>query len=73
MLRSAPLVLGCLLAFAAVAFAESGVHVASECFDTYHDGSFWRNCTHVEDDGTKVFEETNLSWEQWNTQVQLCV
>lgn len=72
MLRSAPLVLGCLLAFAAVAFAESGVHQSSTCVDTYHDGSFWRNCS-ITVDGEAIHEETNLSWEQWNTQVYVCV
>lgn len=65
MMRSVPIALGCLLAFLAVGFAESGVHQDATCVDTYHDGSFWRNCSIL--DGT--YEETNLSWEQWNTQV----
>ena len=65
MLRSAPLVLGCLLAFAAVAFAESGVHQDATCATTYHDGNFYMNCTLP--DGTH--EESNLSWQGWNTQV----
>merc|ERR1719399_138565 len=74
-MRSVPIVLGCLLAFVAVALAQSNetaetAHQPSACVDTYHDGSFWRNCS-ITIDGEVIHEETNLSWEQWNTQFVL--
>lgn len=65
MMRSVPLVLGCLLAFAAVALAESDVHQDASCVYTYYKKEFHRNCSLP--DGT--YKEANLNWEQWNTQV----
>lgn len=66
-MRTLALVLGCLMAFAAVAMAESGVHKDADCKYTYHDNSFWRNCT-VEIDGETEFLEVSLSWESYYQQ-----
>ena len=65
MMRSAPIVLGCLLAFIAVAFAESEVQQDSTCVTYYKNDDFYMNCSIL--DGT--YKEVNLSFAQWSGQV----
>ena len=70
MMRSVPIVLGCLLAFVAVALAQSNETAESEsqdstCTTYYRDSQFYMNCSIP--DGT--YNEINLSHAQWSSQV----
>ena len=76
MMRSVPIVLGCLLAFVAVALAQSNETAEtantaesesqdSTCTTYYRDSQFYMNCSIP--DGT--YNEINLSHAQWSSQV----